>query len=115
MIGIKFTDCDLDPKDPRIADKISGHKTGIVLLRILEEINGYGPQNKHVFKIYYVLANVFQSATGLMCEACGRFIWDVKGKITGYNQLGLQEQVYEALDENEIVETHEPEHVIVKI
>ena len=102
MIGIKFTDCDLDPKDPKIADKISGHKTGIVLLRILDERCGYGPQHKHVFKTYYLLANVFQSATGLMCECGGRFIWDVHGKITGYNQLGLYEQVYE-VKENEVV------------
>ena len=114
MIGIKFTDCDLDPKDPKIADKISGHKTGIVLLRVHDEINGYGSQRKHVFKTYYVLANVFQSASGLMAEAGGMFIWDVKGRITGYNHLGLYNEVQE-VKENEIVETHEPEHVIVKL
>lgn len=113
MIGINFTDCDLNPKDPHIADKISGHKTGVVLLRIEEEIKGYGPERKHVLKTYYLLANVFKGASSLLAEVGGMFIWDIKGRITGFNHLGLYEEVQE-LTLNDAIEEGTKEKVIKK-
>lgn len=89
---MNFLNCKINPRDINFLANINAHP-GYYLLRIEEDIKNYGNINGPVHQTRYSLMHVFQGANSLMAISEGLFIWDLPGTITGYYDIGLDDEI----------------------